>query len=113
MSSGRVIARQELGNPVVRFQRILVATDFSQEARSALDFALAIARSFQSKVYLVHVIPTGALQYVSPEGTEELSRQAQQFAEREMQRLVGDSGCAGQVQPAILPGTAIWPLLQD
>src|SRR5215475_15246398 len=113
MSTGRVIARPELVNPVVKFQRILVATDFSKGARAGLDFALAIARGFQSQVFLVHVIPTGALQYVSPEGTEDIVRQARQFAEQEMQRLVADSGCAGQAQPVIVSGSTVWPLLQE
>src|SRR6516225_12393385 len=113
MSSRRIIARQELANPVVTFQHILVATDFSQGARSALDYALAIARSFQSQVHLVHAIPTGLLQYVAPEGAEDVIRQARQFAGQEMQRLVNDAGCSGKVQESILSGAAVWPLLEE
>jgi nucleotide-binding universal stress UspA family protein len=111
--SGKVIARQELGNPVVGFQHILVATDFSQEARSALNFALGIARSFQSQVYLVHVISTGFLQYVSPERAEDVTRQAAQFAGQEMQRLLKEAGCEGKVQETLLSGAAVWPLLEE
>jgi nucleotide-binding universal stress UspA family protein len=113
MPSGKVIARQELTKTVVSFQHILVATDFSQEARSALDYALAIARSFQSQVHLVHAIPTGLLQYVAPEGAEDVIRQARQFAGQEMQRLVNDAGCSGKVQEIILFGAAVWPLLGE
>ncbi len=113
MSSGKVIARQELANPGVPFQHILVATDFSKGARAALDFALEIARSFQSRVYLVHVISTTVLQYVPPEGAEAIERLAREFAVREMQRLIKEAGCEGKVREEILTGATVWPLLQE
>lgn len=113
MSTGRVITISHPANPAVQFQRILVATDFSAGARAALDCALGIARRYQSKVYLVHVIPAEVLQYVSPEGSEEVIEQAKKFAAREMRRMVEDANCAGIVHEEILCGGGVWPLLQD
>lgn len=111
MSTGRMTTRDDLAKPVVQLQRILVATDFSAGARAALDRALGIARQYQSKVFLVHVIPI--LQYVSPESFEEAIQQARKFAAREMRRLVEDADCAGMVHEEILGGGEVWPLLQD
>jgi len=113
MSSGRVIARQELANPVVQFQNILVATDFSKGARAALDLSLSIARSFQSRVYLVHAIPTVFLRYIPLEKSEEIVRLARSFAEREMQRLVKEASYEGKIQEVILTGATVWPLLEE
>ena len=113
MSSIRVIARQELANPVVQFRRILVATDFAKGARAALNFALGIARGFQSRVYLVHAIPTVFLQYVPRERSEEIICQARRFAEREMQRLVRQAAYQGEIQEVILSGATVWPLIQE
>ena len=113
MPTGRVTAIDTPTNPVVPLQRILVATDFSAGARAALDCALGVARHFHSQVYLVHVIPAGVLQYVSPEGSEEAIQQARKFAAREMQRLVEDADCAGMVHEEILCGGETWALLQD
>jgi nucleotide-binding universal stress UspA family protein len=113
MSTGRVIAISHPANPVVQFQRILVATDFSAGARAALDCALGIARRFQSRVYLVHVIPAGVLEYVSPARSEEAIQQARNFAAQEMRRLVEHAACAGMVHEEILCGGGVWPLLQD
>ncbi len=113
MSSGRVTARDDLVSPVVQLQRILVATDFSSAARAALDYALGIARQFNSKIFLVHAISAGVLHYVSPEASDEAIRQATRFAAREMQRLVDEAGCAGQVQEEILCCGGVWPLLQE
>ena len=113
MSTGRVIAISHAANPAVPFQRILVATDFSAGARAALDCALGIARRCHSNVFLVHVIPTEVLQYVSPEGSEEVIQQAKKFAAREMRRMVEEAGCGGTVHEEILCGGGVWPLLQD
>jgi nucleotide-binding universal stress UspA family protein len=113
MSASRGVAINHPENPGTQFQRILVATDFSARARAALDCALGIARRFQSKVFLIHVIPTAVLQYVSPENFEEVIHQAKKFATGEMRRLVEEVGCAGLVHEEILCGAGVWPLLQD
>jgi nucleotide-binding universal stress UspA family protein len=111
MSTGRVTAISDLANPVAQLERILVATDFSAGARAALDCALSIASRFQSKVFLVHVIPV--LQYVSPESSEEAIQQARKFATREMRRIVESSDVSGFVHLEILSGGRVWPLLQE
>jgi nucleotide-binding universal stress UspA family protein len=113
MSTDRAIAISHLANPAVQFQRALVATDFSAGARAALDCALGIARRYNSKIFLVHVIPAEVLQYVSPEGSEAVIQQAKQFAVREMRRLVEDADCRGMVHEKILCGGGVWPLLND
>jgi nucleotide-binding universal stress UspA family protein len=112
MSTDRVIAISHPANPVVQFQRILVATDFSAGARTALECALGIARRYQSQVYLVHVIPAGALPYVSPDSFEEAIQQAKKFAAREIRRLTKETGCEGMVHEEILCGGEVWSLLQ-
>jgi nucleotide-binding universal stress UspA family protein len=111
MSTDRVIAISHLPTPGVQLQRILVATDFSDGARAALDSALGIARRYQSKVSLVHVIPV--LQYVSPEDSEKAIQQARKFAAQEMRRLVREADCDGMVHEEILYGGGVWPLLQE
>lgn len=113
MSTGRVIAISHPANPAFQFQRILVATDFSAGARAAFDCALSIARRYQSKVFLVHVVPGEVLQYVSPEGAKEVIQQAKKFAAREMRRMMEDADCAGMVHEEILCGSGVWPLLQE
>jgi nucleotide-binding universal stress UspA family protein len=113
MSTGKVVVREDLLSPTVGFKRILVATDFSSGSRAALDCALGLGRHFQSKIYVVHVISSGALQYVSPEGSGEALRQAKAFAADEMQRLVQSARCAESVEQVILHEGRVWPTLQE
>ena len=44
-----------LAPATVAFERILVPTDFSDASEHALEYAKAIAREYQSKLFLVHI----------------------------------------------------------
>ncbi|HUL34444.1 MAG TPA: universal stress protein [Candidatus Eisenbacteria bacterium] len=113
MSTGGLTAKNALATSGVNFQRILVATDFSAGARAALQCALPLARHFDSRIFLVHAIPSGLLRYVSSVGPEEAARQAKAVAGAEMQRLVEETGCAEQLRSEILCGERVWPALQE
>lgn len=54
MSSDSGTGRSDQARSGGPFQRIPAATDFSQAAGSALDYAHALAKQFQAKLYLVH-----------------------------------------------------------
>ncbi|MEM9175506.1 MAG: universal stress protein [Myxococcota bacterium] len=69
----------------MRYQTILVATDFSETARAAVDHAIGLARHFDAELVLVHAYdveipiasPAMAGGYVLPDGFfEEIGRQA-------------------------------------
>ncbi|MCB9638896.1 MAG: universal stress protein [Myxococcales bacterium] len=44
----------------MKIQKILLATDFSSCSQKALEYAKELARAFQSKIYLLHVIDVPA-----------------------------------------------------
>jgi nucleotide-binding universal stress UspA family protein len=48
---------------MISLKRILVPTDFSKPSASALQYAKALAETFQSTLYLLHVIDANALAY--------------------------------------------------
>ena len=51
----------------VAIQNILVPTDFSSTSQRALRYAAAIARRYQSKIHLVHVIDRTAAEFLAAE----------------------------------------------
>ena len=57
MSTATLIRDQK---QAVAFRRILVATDFSEASRRALDYAIAIARRYGSTLSVVNAIPPDA-----------------------------------------------------
>jgi len=73
---------------MININRILVATDFSEPGKTALQYAVAFADQFGAAVDLMHVIepvPAGALLSYVPK--EELKKNMQTHAEQEMEAL--------------------------
>src|SRR5262245_45236935 len=70
----------------VSLVNILVATDFSEISERALDHALSLARQYNSRIFLTHVIPKGLM--MAPE-LAEASRETMRSVAREgMERLL-------------------------
>ncbi len=99
--------------PEFQFHRILVLTDFFRGAQSALVCARAIARRFNSKIFLLHVIPSSVFQFISPESAAEALRRAKEFAELEMQKLLDDPDAAGLQQEGIVAEGPVWPTIAE
>jgi nucleotide-binding universal stress UspA family protein len=112
MSSVSVTGRSDqvrFGRP---FERILAATDFSQTAVSALDYAHALARQFQAKLYLVHAVPK-EMHFVPPESSGDTIAKAKQYAQKELQKLASSAGLSDMAHEEILAEGQVWPALQD
>jgi nucleotide-binding universal stress UspA family protein len=113
LSTNRLSTRGDQARPEFQFRRILVLTDFFRGAQSALECARAIARKFNSKIFLLHVIPSGVFQFISPESAAEALRRAREFAEQEMQRLLNAPGAQGLLHEVIVAEGPIWPTISD
>lgn len=77
----------------VTLTTILHPTDFSENSRLALDWALAWAQRFGTRLIVLHVVPEFAAVYqLKQEEVERLSTHMQQIAETEMRRLCQERG---------------------
>lgn len=94
--------------PELEFQRILVLTDFSSGAKAALDCAHSIARKFKSKIFLLHVIPSDAFQFVSPETALEAMTRAKEFSQQRLHRLMNDAEAEGIEHEGLVVEGPIW-----
>ncbi len=113
MSSGRVAVRDEPSKPVVEFRHILVATDFSDGALGALEYALTVARRFNSKLYLAHVIPSQVFHFVSPESSMDAIQKAKVFASGELRRWIDATAMSDVEHEELLIEGQVWPVLQE
>ncbi|HEY1481172.1 MAG TPA: universal stress protein, partial [Candidatus Acidoferrum sp.] len=113
MFTGSATVRDDLTSPVVEFSRILVATDFSEGARAALECALAMSRRLKSQIFLLHAIPPQFLEYAGPDRSEETIARAKDYAAAEMARLTGSVDWAGVPYEAILQEGPVWPVVRD
>jgi nucleotide-binding universal stress UspA family protein len=112
MSSGSITGRSDQVRSGGPFQRILAATDFSQTAGLALDHAHALARQFQAKLYLVHVVPK-ELYFVPPASSSDTIARAKQYAQQELQKLAVSASLYDVAHQKILGEGQVWPTLQE
>ena len=97
---------------VLRIQKILVPTDFSECGNYALSYAASLARTFGSSIICVHVIepivPTvGYSGMTEPLPIADISEQLEDSAERELPKLAECDDCAGlDVEELIVHGEA-------
>jgi nucleotide-binding universal stress UspA family protein len=108
MSRDNVTGRSDQVRSGGPFQRILAATDFSQTAGLALEYAHALAKQFQAKLYVAHVVPK-EIYFVPPESAGETLAKAKQHAQRELQKLA----TSAEDHEEILGEGPVWPALQN
>lgn len=74
-------------------KNILVAVDFSASSRKAMDYAAALAKSFDVKIYLVHAfyvpVPVGDVPGYIPLSFAEVQQENEALLQREIEYMAG------------------------
>ena len=65
----------------VLLTKILVTTDFSEVSDHALDYAIALARRYDARIYLAHVITPDPFQFAEPQLAQATYEKVRQAAE--------------------------------
>ncbi len=77
---------------MAEIKSILFATDFSENSKWALTYALSFARKYEARLFILHVIqppsyPLGMYAEISFDAMDEFSRSMAEAAGKEMKRL--------------------------
>jgi nucleotide-binding universal stress UspA family protein len=97
----------------VSMRNILLATDFSHSSDAALAHAASIARRYDAKMFVAHVIRPDVYQLVPPEVTTITLEQTRRYAEQQMAGLL-ISGRLRDIPHQVLLGTGeLWPVLSE
>jgi nucleotide-binding universal stress UspA family protein len=94
----------------VSFAKILVATDFSRASDRALEYALSLARSYDSRILLTHVIPVDLL--MRAELAAAPRDEMRQAARGEMDRIESSGSFFGVAHEEIIEEGTLWPKLE-
>jgi len=65
----------------VSISKIMVTTDFSEISDRALDYAIALARRYDARIYLAHVITPDPFQFAEPQLAQATYEKVRQVAE--------------------------------
>ena len=101
-----------LANQKIRLAKILVATDFSPVSTRALDYAISVARRYESQIYLVHVISPDAYPMTAPEITVRLVDRQMLEAKAKSQELLLCDRFQGVPYEMYIEEGPLWPTLE-
>jgi nucleotide-binding universal stress UspA family protein len=89
-------------NIPIRFDKILLTTDFSPISEKALPYAAAIARHFAAAIYVAHVIPAEDYAHIAASERDVALHQMKQQAERRIMSILATSHFRGIPHKIIL-----------
>jgi nucleotide-binding universal stress UspA family protein len=101
-----------LANHMVSFANILVATDFSPVSDHALEYALSLARRYEGRIFLTHVIPPGADLTHAPEFAGTTSEKERRTAEQEMVGILESGRLRGVPHEVLIEEGTLWPAIE-
>src|SRR5690349_1179405 len=96
----------------VSLTRILVTTDYSPESDRALDYALALARRYDARIYLAHVIAPDPFLYAEPALAEATYEKVRQCAEQGMADILVSGKLRGIPHEVLLEEGQVWQTLE-
>jgi nucleotide-binding universal stress UspA family protein len=99
--------------PRINFRNILLATDFSPASETALVYATAIARRYDAKMYVAHVIKSDAYQLVPAEAMSATQQQTWRYAEQQMTDLLISGRLRGIQHQVLLKQGEVWEVLEQ
>lgn len=103
---------QVQANRLVDLDTILVATDFSAVSDRALDFALSLARRYESKIVLAHVVATGGNVYLAPEMAAATHESGFSMAQEEMGQVLISGKLRDVKHETVIEQGPFWPMLE-
>lgn len=97
----------------IKLSNILALTDFSRDSDRALDYALAMARAYDAKIYLTHVITPDPFAYAEPGYAEITYEKLRQSAEQGIADILISGRLRGVPHEVLLEEGNIWQAIQQ
>jgi nucleotide-binding universal stress UspA family protein len=93
----------------VKISNILSLTDFSKDSERALGYALALARAYDARIYLTHVITPDPFAYAEPGYAEITYEKVKQAAEQGIADILISGKLRGLAHEVLLEEGNLWP----
>jgi nucleotide-binding universal stress UspA family protein len=95
----------------VLLTKILVTTDFSEVSDRALDYAIALARRYDARIYLAHVITPDPFQFAEPQLAQATYEKVRQAAEEGITDILISGQLRGVPHEVLMEEGNVWPTL--
>lgn len=97
----------------VMLTKILVTTDFSEVSDRALDYAIALARRYDARIYLAHVITPDPFQFAEPQLAQATYEKVRQAAEEGITDILISGKLRGIPHEVLMEEGNVWPTLEE
>ena len=96
----------------VSLTKILVTTDFSEVSDRALGYAIALARRYDARIYLTHVINPDPFQFAEPQLAQATFEKVRQAAEEGIIDILISGKLRGVPHEVLMEEGNVWPTLE-
>jgi nucleotide-binding universal stress UspA family protein len=96
----------------VSLTKILVTTDFSEASDRALDYAIALARRYDARIYLAHVITPDPFQFAEPQLAQATYEKVRQAAEEGVTDILISGKLRGVPHEVLMDEGNVWQALE-
>jgi nucleotide-binding universal stress UspA family protein len=96
----------------VSLTKILVTTDFSEVSDRALDYATAVARRYDARIYLAHVITPDPFQFAEPQLAQATYEKVRQAAEEGITDILISGKLRGVPHEVLMDEGNVWSTLE-
>ncbi len=97
----------------VAISKIMVTTDFSEVSDRALDYAIALARRYDARIYLAHVISPDPFQFAEPQLAQATYEKVRQAAEEGITDILISGKLRGVPHEVLMEEGNVWPSLES
>jgi nucleotide-binding universal stress UspA family protein len=97
----------------VVISKILVTTDFSAASDRALDYAIALARRYDARIYLAHVISPDPFQFAEPQLAQATYEKVRRAAEEGITDILISGKLRGVPHEVLMEEGNVWPSLES
>ena len=110
----QIVEKEQKGTEKhVSISKILVTTDFSPVSDHALDFAIALARRYDARIYLTHIITPDPFQFAEPQLAQATYEKVRQAAEEGVTDILISGKLRGIPHEVLLEEGNVWPTLEN
>jgi nucleotide-binding universal stress UspA family protein len=106
------ISKMVLENKRVQLSNILMGTDFSPASDRALEYALSLARRYEARIFLTHVITSDANVMVAPEIVARTYETDIRAAQERMGAILISRQLRGVFHETLIEHGSLWPTLE-
>jgi nucleotide-binding universal stress UspA family protein len=92
--------------------KILVTTDFSEESNRALEYALYVARQYDARILLTHVITPDPFLFTKPSLAKANYKEVRRAAEQRIADILVSGKLRGVPHEVLLEYGNVWPVLE-